>query len=159
MPSLGFPTPLGSCAISWQEDRLVGFNLPPCEETDDETPQWVREIVDRVQAHLRGDFQDFDDLPYAWETVSPFQQKIYKAALLVKSGQTQTYGGLCAAAGFPLSSARAVGMALGQNPWSLLVPCHRFVGADGRMVGFSSPGGIQTKLRLLALEGSQLFAE
>ena len=74
-------------------------------------------------------------------------------------GQTSTYGQLAAAIGRPLSEARAIGTALGQNPWPLLVPCHRFIGADGRMTGFSAPGGIKTKLRLLALEGVELFAE
>ena len=159
MPALSFPTSLGSCVLSWEDGLITGFRLPPCEKVGEPHPAWVRDVAERVCAHLGGDEQDFADLPYAWDTVSEFQQKIYKAALLVKSGQTQTYGELCRAAGFPLSSARAAGVALGQNPWPLLVPCHRFVGSDGRMVGFSAPGGIQTKLRLLALERSQLFAD
>jgi len=54
---------------------------------------------------------------------------------------------------------RAVGAALGINPWPLLIPCHRVVASDGKMTGFSGSGGIKTKLRLLALEGAQLFAE
>ena len=70
-----------------------------------------------------------------------------------------SYGQLAAAIGQPAAAARAVGTALAENPWPLLVPCHRFIGADGRMTGFSAPGGIKTKLRLLALEGAELFAE
>jgi methylated-DNA-[protein]-cysteine S-methyltransferase len=52
-----------------------------------------------------------------------------------------------------------VGAALGSNPWPLLIPCHRIVAATGRMTGFSGPGGVGTKVRLLALEGAQLLAE
>ena len=61
--------------------------------------------------------------------------------------------------GLPAGSARAVAAALGANPWPLLVPCHRIVGADGGMTGFSGPGGIRTKTRLLALEGALLLSE
>lgn len=103
--------------------------------------------------------QDFADLPYAWSRVSPFQRQVYEVALEVKPGQTWTYGQLAGAVGQPPAAARAIETALGQNPWPLLVPCHRFIGADGRMRGFSAPGGISTKLRLLALEGVEFFPE
>jgi methylated-DNA-[protein]-cysteine S-methyltransferase len=79
--------------------------------------------------------------------------------LRVAPGMTKTYGWLAAAIGQPVSASRAVGTALGQNPWPLLVPCHRFVGADGKMTGFSAPGGVQTKLRLLSIEGAELFPQ
>ena len=108
--------------------------------------------------HLAGEMQDFADLPYAWSRVYSFQRAVYEAALH-KPGQTWSYGQLAAAVGQPTKTARAVGTALGKNPWPLLIPCHRFIGADGRMTGFSAPGGIKTKLRLLALEGAELFAE
>ncbi len=97
--------------------------------------------------------------PTHGKQVTPFQRDVYVAALGVKPGETWSYGQLTVAIGQPISAARAVGTALGQNPWPLLVPCHRFIGADGKMTGLSSPGGISTKLKLLALEGSQLFAE
>jgi len=159
MSSYGFTTPIGTCAVSWQNEEITGFQLPPVEVVSDEAPAWITQVMERVQRHLRGDLQDFSDLPFAWNAVSEFQQKIYMAALRVKAGEVQSYGRLCAVAGFPASSARAAGTALGQNPWPLLVPCHRFVGANGKMVGFSAPGGIQTKLRLLVLEGSEMFPE
>lgn len=161
MASLRFETPLGSCGISWQEDKLTGFSLPPAPEGSggEIAPDWIREIVRDVQAHLGGQMRDFARLPYAWEQVTPFQRDVYIAALGVKPGEMRSYGQLTLAIGQPIAAARAVGTALGQNPWPLLVPCHRFVGADGKMTGFSAPGGISTKLKLLALEGSQLFAE
>ena len=77
----------------------------------------------------------------------------------VKAGQTSSYGDIAAKLGYASGLSRAVGTALGANPWPLLVPCHRIVSVGGKMTGFSGPGGIKTKLRLLALEGAQLFAE
>ena len=59
--------------------------------------------------------------------------------------------------GLPPGASRAVAAALGANPWPLLIPCHRIIGANGKMTGFSGPGGIATKIRLLTLEGTQLI--
>jgi methylated-DNA-[protein]-cysteine S-methyltransferase len=115
-------------------------------------------LIERVQHHLGGKFQDFADLPFAFARVSPFQAAVYRAALGVKAGTTRSYGWLAAQLGKPPGTSRAVGTALGRNPWLLLVPCHRFVGANGALTGFSAPGGIATKSRLLALERAELFA-
>jgi methylated-DNA-[protein]-cysteine S-methyltransferase len=101
--------------------------------------------------------QDFAGEPFAFEALTNFQREVYRAAVQVKAGQVETYGGLARRMGYPVSASRAVGTALGQNPWPLLVPCHRFVGADGRMTGSSAPGGVRTKLRLLAIEGAEMF--
>lgn len=157
MPRHCFTTAFGTCALSWDGDELTGFALPPAEGESTPLPAWLQPVVQRVQRHLQAAGEDFANLPYAWSGVSDFQRQIYQAALQVKSGQTATYGALARAIGQPPAASRAVGTALGQNPWPLLVPCHRFVGADGRMTGFSAPGGIATKLKLLALEGSELF--
>jgi methylated-DNA-[protein]-cysteine S-methyltransferase len=159
MPATSFDTPIGRCAIAWNADEITGFFLLPSRRSQDEPPPWVEAIVARAKRHLAGELQDFANVPYAWSRVSPFQRAVYQAALRVKPGQTSTYGELATAIGRPSATARDVGTALGQNPWALLVPCHRFIGSDGRMTGFSSPGGIKTKLRLLALEGVELFAE
>lgn len=159
MPAAFFPTPLGACRIAWEENLLTGFALPPVQEEYDSPPDWVAAIIARVQGHLAGKMEDFSDLPYAWGRVTPFQRAVLGGALRVRPGEIWSYGRLAAAIGEPLSSSRAVGAALGGNPWPLLVPCHRFVGADGRMTGFSAPGGIKTKLRLLVLEGAELFGE
>lgn len=159
MPATSFDTPIGCCAIAWEVDQIIGFSLPPAAKSEDPYPSWMDAIIVRVRRHLEGEMQDFAGLPYAWNRVSAFRRAVYEAALRVKPGQTWSYGQLAAAVGQPAAAARAVGTALAQNPWPLLVPCHRFIGADGRMTGFSSPGGIKTKLRLLALEGAELFAE
>jgi methylated-DNA-[protein]-cysteine S-methyltransferase len=159
MPATRFDTPIGSCAIAWEANEVTGFSLPPASSLQDRPSPWIDAIIARIKRHLAGEMQDFAGLPYAWSRVSSFQRTVYEAALQVKPGQTWSYGQLAAFIARPTVSARAVGTALAQNPWPLLVPCHRFIGADGRMTGFSAPGGIKTKLRLLALEGVELFAE
>lgn len=161
MPRHRFSTALGPCAIAWEADTVTAFNLlDTLEETHTApVPDWIEALIARVRHHLDGRVEDFVDVPYAWDRVNAFQRTVYQAALTVKSGQTLSYGDLARAIGHGPGAARAVGTALGQNPWPLLVPCHRFVGANGKMTGFSAPGGVQTKLRLLAIEGNQLFAD
>ena len=160
MPRHCFNTPIGFCTLAWETVEVTGFGLLSGDHASQtETPAWIATLIARVQTHLAGTPQDFSDVPYAWNNVSSFQRAVYEAALRVKSGQTATYGDLARAIGQPAAVARAVGTALGQNPWPLLVPCHRFIAANGNMTGFSAPGGIKTKLRLLAIEGSELFGE
>ena len=110
-----------------------------------------------MQHHLAGDPQDFSDLPYDFARVPEFHRAVLRATLAVKSGHTTTYGALAATLGQPPGASRAVGTALGANPWPLVIPCHRVVAASGKMTGFSGPGGVDTKARLLALEGAQLL--
>lgn len=156
MFAASFPTSFGRCCIAWSERGLTRFLLPgDFADTNTETtpPDWVAAIIARVQRHFDGDFQDFSDVHLDFSPLTPFQQRVYAAALQVKAGETQTYGWLADKIGSPQAS-RAVGTALGRNPWLLLVPCHRFVGADGKLTGFSAPGGIATKRRLLAHESA-----
>ena len=82
-----------------------------------------------------------------------FERAVYAAARAIPAGTTITYGTLAARVGDP-GQARAVGQALGRNPWPIVVPCHRITAADGRMGGFSAPGGTRTKLKLLEIEGA-----
>jgi methylated-DNA-[protein]-cysteine S-methyltransferase len=162
MPRVTFITALGQCAISWNESELVGFELPDATARPGdagEIPAWMSALVERVRAHLSGEFQDFSQEHYAFHLVPKFARDVYLATLAVKPGRTATYGELAAAIGQPPAASRAVGAALGANPWPLLIPCHRIVSASGRMTGFSGPGGVSTKVKLLALEGAQLLAE
>ncbi len=158
-----FETALGRCAVRWQdEERVSGFDLPDAAPgADDELspPPAILAVIARVRRHLGGDLQDFSDLNYDFDTLPTFNAAVLRATLLVKPGQTRSYGEIAAAIGQPPAASRAVGAALGANRWPLLIPCHRIVSASGKMTGFSGPGGVQAKLRLLALEGAQLFAE
>lgn len=164
MPHATFTTPLGTCAIAWNDAGLTRFLLPDPErhsvgDTESDPPPWVQEIIARVRRHLAGEPQDFSDVPFDFKRVPAFDQAVLRATLGIKPGQTASYGDIAQAIGEPLGASRAVGSALGANPWPLLIPCHRIIAASGKMTGFSGPGGISTKIKLLALEGAQLLAE
>ncbi len=164
MPHATFPSRFGTCAIAWNDHGLTRFLLPDPErraggDTESDPPPWVAGIVDRVQRHLNGDLQDFSDVNYDFRRLPDFQRAVLRATLNVKSGHTSSYGEIATAIGQPVAVSRAVGSALGDNPWPLLIPCHRIVASGGKMTGFSGPGGVATKVKLLALEGAQLLAE
>ncbi len=164
MPHATFATPLGTCAIAWNDAGLTRFLLPDPERrhgsnTEAEPPDWVRAVIARVQRHLAGEPQDFSDVRYDFTRVPEFVRAVLHVTLQVKAGTTATYGDIAQALGHLPGASRAVGAALGDNPWPLLIPCHRIVAASGKMTGFSGPGGVATKVKLLALEGAQLLAE
>jgi methylated-DNA-[protein]-cysteine S-methyltransferase len=97
---------------------------------------------------LRKKFEFSLDLSLA----TPFQRKVYQTMLSIPFGQVHTYRWLAEKIGSP-KGLRAVGNANGKNRWPLVVPCHRIVGSDGRLTGFSAPGGLDLKAELLRLEG------
>jgi methylated-DNA-[protein]-cysteine S-methyltransferase len=88
------------------------------------------------------------------EGVPPFHRRVYEIARTIPPGATLSYGDVAARLDAP-GAARAVGQALGRNPFALVVPCHRVLAARGKAGGFSARGGVATKLRLLALEGAR----
>lgn len=174
MPCLLFQTAFGTCAVAWQSRGITRFQLPEegkerasarvkslggDEVPEAEAPEWIRSVVERARLHLAGNVQDLSDANLDWSLVSDFQAAVYRQALGIRPGHERAYGDLARAIGLGPESARAVGVALATNPWPLLVPCHRVVSARGRMTGFSAPGGIRTKTRLLALEGAELLSE
>jgi len=172
MPHAVFETSFGTCGIAWHDTALTGFQLPAETAALTERslgargggpagspPPWVQAIIRRAQCHLGGDLQDFEDVPIDWPRVSDFQAAVYRQTLAIKPGYKRSYGEIAQRLALGAEAARAVGAALGSNPWPLLVPCHRVVSAGDRMTGFSGPGGIRTKTRLLALEGAELFSE
>ncbi len=163
MPWTAFDSPLGPCALAWGDAGLTAFFLPgstdrlPPDADRAAPPPWIAATIARVRCHLSGEAQDFSDSSYDFTRVTDFAATVLRATLAVKSGRTTTYGELATAIGQPPAASRAVGAALGANPWPLLTPCHRIVAANGKMTGFSGPGGVGTKARLLALEGAQLL--
>jgi methylated-DNA-[protein]-cysteine S-methyltransferase len=174
MPFGLFPTAFGTCGLSWKEGRLTRFHLPEASEAltrrrlastgdaevgEGESPEWVRAVIARVRRHFEGDLQDFSDVSLEWSLVSEFQRSVYHQTQSIRPGFKRGYGEVAGALALGPGSARAVGVALATNPWPLIVPCHRVVSADDRMTGFSGPGGIRTKTRLLALEGAELLSE
>lgn len=107
---------------------------------------------DELQAYLQGRLKQFT-VPLDLSQGTPFQQAVWQALLRIPCGQLQGYGALATQLGRPLA-ARAVGAAVGRNPVSVIVPCHRVVGADGSLTGYA--GGLERKQALLGLEGHAL---
>ncbi len=159
-----FPSKHGPFALGWNAHGITDVFLP---DSDDEAllrrvsqktgehgapPAGIRKLAARVQKHLAGVPHIYDDVVIDLETLPPFHRKVYEALRAVPPGRTVTYAELAARAGSPLAS-RAVGQAMAKNPMPLIVPCQRVLAGAGKIGGFSAPGGVQTKTRLLADEG------
>jgi methylated-DNA-[protein]-cysteine S-methyltransferase len=114
-------------------------------------------LLDRAQAQLAeyfaGERREFD-LPLA-PAGTPFQHRVWAALRAIPYGQKASYGDIAGRLGLGPAAARAVGLATGSNPISIVVPCHRVIGADGTLTGYG--GGLERKQFLLDLESDQLF--
>ena len=166
MPYHLFDTVLGTCAIAWSEAGLTRVQLPDATVAQTEArmrrggaepaqmplPAFAADAVDALRRYLAGTADALETLRLDESIVTVFNASIYRALRAVPRGTTVTYGDLARRVGQP-GAARAVGMAMGRNPWPVIVPCHRVLASGGKMGGFSAPGGTATKERLLALEG------
>ena len=102
---------------------------------------------------LSGGRDHLSDLPLDMERIDPFRRKVYAIARGIPPGETLSYGAIAEKLG-DKALARDVGEAMGKNPFPIVVPCHRVVAANGKLGGFSAPGGATTKLKMLAIEGA-----
>ncbi len=118
------------------------------------SPSDLADAVEQLQAYFAGELQRFT-LPLAPEGTD-FQRTVWQALTDIPYGQTISYGQLAASIGRP-SASRAVGGANGKNPIPVIIPCHRVIGSDGSLTGFS--GGLSLKRRLLRIEGVELAGE
>lgn len=158
-----FDTAAGPIRIRYSDDAITAIELPELSPRDlraqlsaqADSPPFVREAARLLALHLAGEQQDLSTLPLALSSLPPFQRQVLEAARAVPAGKTATYGELAHALGKP-GAARAIGQALGRNPFLVAVPCHRIAAAQGKSGGFSAPGGLATKARLLAAEGVRL---
>lgn len=162
-----FETAIGACAIAWAPEGIIGLQLPESTEAAAlarlrrrfpeldraAPPPAIAGAIARIAGVLAGAEDDFADLPLAMERVGPLERAVYRETRAIPAGATATYGAIASRIGDP-KQAREVGQALGRNPWPIVIPCHRVTGADGRMGGFSAPGGRATKLKLLEIEGA-----
>jgi methylated-DNA-[protein]-cysteine S-methyltransferase len=121
-------------------------------------PAFVQAAVVRVQRLLEGARDDLCDLPLDLATVPEFHRRVYEVARAIPPGEVLTYGEVARRLGDP-GASRAVGQALGANPFAPVVPCHRVLAAGGRSGGFSAEGGALTKLKMLEIEGARLGGE
>jgi methylated-DNA-[protein]-cysteine S-methyltransferase len=120
---------------------------------DDDDPVLVA-TARQLGEYFAGGRREFD-LPLA-PVGTPFQLQVWAGLRTIPYGQTWSYGELARAIGKGPTSSRAVGLANGANPLSIVVPCHRVIGADGGLTGFG--GGVERKRRLLDLERPSLFS-
>lgn len=140
------PTPVGLLwiAASNQQLEAVSFSRMPGEEAPDPL---LTEAAVQISRYLDGDLTRFD-LPLA-PLGTPFRRAVWASLNDVPYGTTTTYAALAQRLA-PAGSARAVGSAVGANPWLIVVPCHRVVGRDGSLTGYA--GGVERKRWLLGME-------
>ncbi|MBL4844487.1 MAG: MGMT family protein, partial [Planctomycetes bacterium] len=151
---------LGDLRLVWNQRGLVRLCLPGADprgaglSTAQQAPlpPWGEELALGLHALAAGAPADFRAVPLALDALTEFQREVLAACADLAWGEVVTYGELAKRTGRKATAARAVGGALSKNPVPLVVPCHRVVGASGALTGFTAPGGVETKRRLLLLE-------
>jgi methylated-DNA-[protein]-cysteine S-methyltransferase len=161
-----FDTAIGRCGIAWSDRGVVGVQLPEASESATRArlqlrfpaamnampPPAIQAAIDGIVALLAGeDPGDLSRIELDLSAVPALHGAVYVVARTIPPGETLTYGEIAARLDDP-GAARAVGQALGANPIPIIVPCHRVLAAGGRAGGFSAPGGVTTKLKLLEIE-------
>ena len=164
-----FATPIGTCGIAWGKRGLVGVQLPEGDEATTRArlarrfgagkecapPRTWQHAADDIAALLRGELKPLLNLAIDDDGLPELNREVYAIARRILPGQTRTYGDIANELG-DATLARAVGQALGRNPFPIVVPCHRVLAAGGKLGGFSARGGVVTKLRLLGIEGARV---
>ena len=135
------------------EEKILVWNPPAVGDRPGHMTPWESDLIHRLRAYAQGKIVDFTDVPVDPGPTSPFQDRVYALCRHIPYGRTINYGQLARQAGAP-RAARAVGQCLARNPIPILIPCHRVVGAGGKLVGFTAPGGLPMKKRLLQLEAT-----
>ena len=156
-------TALGTFGIAWTDLGVARVALPGRDRA--RTEVWISRdpaepgfpdgklaaLPERIRRYAEGEKIDFGDVPLDLTGAPEFNRQAYAELLKIGYGETTTYGAIARTLG-DVAMSRAVGQAMGANPIPLIIPCHRVLGADGTTGGFSSPGGVTAKMRMLALE-------
>jgi methylated-DNA-[protein]-cysteine S-methyltransferase len=164
-----FDTAIGPCGIAWGGQGVAGVQLPEVGEPETRArmlqrfpaageappPPEIQQTIERIVALLCGMSSDLSGVALDMAHVPAFHRRVYEVARTIPPGMTLSYGDIAARVGAP-GAARAVGQALGRNPFPIVVPCHRVLAAGGKIGGFSAQGGVITKRRMLAIEGARL---
>ena len=163
-----FETAIGRCGIVWSERGISGVQFPEGSEQatrnrlqrrfpnahETAAPPAVRHTIAEITALLAGERRDLSDEVLDCAAVPDFNRRVYDVARAIPPGSTLSYGEVAERLG-DRGLAREVAQALGQNPFPIIVPCHRVMAAGGKTGGFSAPGGVRTKLKLLSIERAQ----
>lgn len=161
-----FDSTIGRCGIAWTDRGVVALALPDARDTatrarllarcpdatEQHPPRPVARAIKNIERLLRGDRVSFEDLTLHMDGLPAFHRRVYETVRAIPAGTTLSYGEVATRLGSP-GSARAVGQALGKNPFPIVVPCHRVLAAGGKLGGFTASGGLDTKTRMLTLEG------
>lgn len=164
-----FDTAIGHCAVVWGGAGILVIQLPEAdvEQTlariqrrvpharEECPPPEIQIAIDDIVALTHGNRRDLSAITLDMDGVPEFDRRVYQVTRAIAFGETLTYGEVATRLGTQ-GQARAVGQALGRNPFAIVVPCHRVTAAGGRAGGFSANGGSTTKLRLLNIEGAML---
>jgi methylated-DNA-[protein]-cysteine S-methyltransferase len=162
-----FDTPIGACGVMWGGRGITGVQLPMGSEDKtrkrihqrdadirEENPTAeVQRAIDEMTELLAGKPNDLRDIVLDLDGVPTFNRGVYDIARAIPPGQTLTYGDIAKQLG-GVELSRDVGQALGHNPCPIVVPCHRVLAAGNKPGGFSANGGVNTKLKILAIEGA-----
>ncbi len=156
-------TAIGTFGIAWTDSGVARVALPGGDRA--RTELWISRdpaepgfpdgvlapLPERIRRYAAGERIEFTDVPLDLDGLPEFNRRAYAELLKIGYGETTTYGAIARTLG-DVALSRAVGQAMGQNPIPLVIPCHRVLGADGKTGGFSSPGGVVSKMKMLALE-------
>ena len=162
-----FDTAIGLCGIAWNDVGVLAIRLPFSSGDkmrvhlrdrfggleEPEPPSQIRQAIDAITALMDGEAADLSNIVLDTTRVTDFNCRVYEITRAIPPGSTLTYGDIAKRLG-DVELARDVGQALGQNPFAIVVPCHRVLGAGSKPGGFSAPGGRSTKLRMLAIENA-----
>ena len=160
-----FTTAIGTCAIAWGPKGIIGVSLPSddngetrafimrrCPDAKEQPPtETVKAVIADIQSLLEGQACDLLNAELDMDGVPEFHRRVYAVARQIPPGQTMTYGQIAEKLKAP-GTSRAVGQALGSNPFPIIVPCHRILSSSGGAGGFSAPGGLDTKMKILNIE-------
>ena len=164
-----FDTAIGPCAIVWGERGLLGVQIPEASEAatrarmakrfpnalETAPPAEIENVIEGMRALSQGASAGIlIDVAIDDDGVPDFNRRVYAIVRKVPPGATITYGEIAERLG-DKALARAVGQAMGENRCPIVMPCHRVLAASGKSGGFSAPGGVVTKLKLLTIEGAQ----
>ena len=166
-----FQTAIGYCGIVWSGRGIAGVRIAEKSEQSARNriasrypgvrevspPPDVQRVVADIVALLNGEAKDLSSVALDFDGVPDFNRRVYDVARTIRPGETLSYGEIAARLG-DRSLARDVAQALSENPFPIIVPCHRVLAAGGKMGGFSAPGGVRTKLRMLSIEGARYGA-
>jgi methylated-DNA-[protein]-cysteine S-methyltransferase len=164
-----FDTAVGRCGIAWGANGIVAVQLPEaddgrtrsrmlrrCPGAREARPDGgVADTIGAITALLRGEDAELSGVVLDQSGVSEFERRVYTVARAIPRGATLTYGEVARRLG-DAALARAVGQALGRNPFAPVVPCHRVLAANGRIGGFSAQGGAGLKARMLLAERARV---